>query len=124
LNVAKRRSPKGRMRAAADKVPEYVEELMALPHTTGHGDACPNNLLAVAGSDDFTLIDFGFWQPMPVGADLGQLLIGDVQIGKAARRRPRRSRRRPPRGVRAGVTLSTDRAAIARFCLDRVESTA
>src|SRR5215216_5461760 len=53
-----------RMRAAADQVPAYVEELMALPHVTGHGDACPNNLLAVVGSDDFTLIDFGFWMPM------------------------------------------------------------
>ena len=28
------------------------------------------------------MIDFGFWMPMPVGADLSQLLIGDVQIGK------------------------------------------
>ncbi len=71
-----------RMRAAADRVPELVEELMALPHTTGHGDACPNNLLATADSDDFTLIDYGFWMPMPVGSDLAQLLVGDVQIGK------------------------------------------
>ena len=73
---------RGRLLEAADRVPQYVEELMTLPHTTGHGDACPNNLLAVRGSDDVTLIDFGFWMPMPVGGDLSQLLIGDVQIGK------------------------------------------
>ena len=70
-----------RLRAAAGKVPTYVEEVLALPHTAAHGDACPNNLLTT-GDDSFTLIDFGFWMPMPVGADLSQLLIGDVQIGK------------------------------------------
>ncbi|MEO6509637.1 MAG: phosphotransferase [Nocardioides sp.] len=71
-----------RMQAAADRVPELVGELMTLPHTSGHGDACPNNLLATPDSDDFTLIDYGFWMPMPVGSDLAQLLVGDVQIGK------------------------------------------
>ena len=156
------------MRAAADCVPAYVEELMTLPHVTGHGDACPNNLLAVEGSDDFTLIDFGFWMPMPVGADLGQLIVGDIQIGKlragdlAARddahlaeyvrglrdegcdipepvvRRAHALHLLLMSGLSAlpdelldrdpfdpeVVTLSTDRAAIARFCLDRVEATA
>jgi hypothetical protein len=157
-----------RMRAAADRVPAYVEELMALPHVTGHGDACPNNLLAVAGSDDLTLIDFGFWMPMPVGADLGQLIVGDIQIGKlragdlAARddahvaeyvrglrdegcdipepvvRRAHALHLLLMSGLSAlpdelldrdpfdpeVVTLSADRAAIARFCLDRVDATA
>ncbi len=158
---------RSRMRAAADQVPAYVEELMALPHTTGHGDACPNNLLAVRGTDGFTLIDYGFWMPMPVGSDLGQLLVGDVQIGKrragdlAARDDAHQTEY--VRGLRdegcdipeyvvrrshalhlllmSGlsslpdelldrnpsdpevVTLSSDRAAIARFCLDRVEAT-
>jgi hypothetical protein len=71
-----------RLRAAAGEVPAYVEEVMALPHAAAHGDACPNNLLTTASEDEFTLIDYGFWMPMPVGADLSQLLIGDVQIGK------------------------------------------
>ena len=71
-----------RLRAAAGEVPAYVEEVLALPHTAAHGDACPNNLLATTDSPDFTLIDFGFWMPMPAGADLSQLLIGDVQIGR------------------------------------------
>lgn len=70
-----------RLRAAAARVPAYVEEVLTLPHLPSHGDACPNNLLTT-GENSFTLIDFGFWMPMPVGADLSQLLIGDVQIGK------------------------------------------
>ncbi len=32
--------------------------------------------------DGFTLIDFGFWRPQPVGFDLSQLLVGDIQIGR------------------------------------------
>ena len=28
------------------------------------------------------LIDYGFWGPNPIGFDLGQLLVGDVQVGK------------------------------------------
>ncbi len=157
-----------RLLAAADEVPAYVEELMTLPHTAAHGDSCPNNLLATAGTDDFTLIDYGFWNPLPVGADLSQLLIGDVQIGKqragdlAARddahvgeyvrglrdegcdipdavvRRSHALHMLLMSGLSAlpdelldkdptdpaVLTQSTDRAAIARFSLDRVEQTA
>jgi hypothetical protein len=155
-----------RLRAAAREIPAYVDEILALPHLAAHGDACPNNLLATADSDDFTLIDYGYWMPMPVGADLSQLLIGDVQIGKqragdlaarddallAAYRRglleegcdvPEQVVRRshalhmlmmtglstvptelldqpPSTALEAQVA---DRAAIARFCLDRVEAT-
>ncbi|RYP83049.1 hypothetical protein EKO23_20185 [Nocardioides guangzhouensis] len=70
-----------RVRAAADLAPAYVAELSALPYATAHGDACPNNLLA--GADDgFVLIDYGFWGPNPIGFDLGQLLVGDVQVGR------------------------------------------
>ena len=119
------------------------------------------------GDDSFTLIDFGFWMPMPVGADLSQLLIGDVQIGKqragdlaarddahvAAYVRGLRDEgcHIPEPVVRRAHALHmlmmsglsalpvelldqppspaleaqvADRAAIARFCLDRVEHTA
>ncbi len=61
---------------------DYTEELAQCPIGTGHGDACPNNLLVVGDSPGFVLIDFGFWKPLPIGFDLGQLLVGDVQIGK------------------------------------------
>lgn len=75
---------RGRMLDAADRTPDYVAELASLPLTTGHGDACPNNLLdRPDGADGFVLIDFGFWGPRPVGFDLGQLLCGDVQIGRS-----------------------------------------
>ena len=32
--------------------------------------------------DSFVLIDFGLWLPQPVGYDLGQLVGGDVQLGR------------------------------------------
>jgi hypothetical protein len=61
---------------------DLVDELGRLPRLTGHGDACPNNLLVVGDADGFTLIDFGFMTLLPVGFDLGQLLVGDVQVGR------------------------------------------
>lgn len=71
-----------RMLDALDDVPSWVEELADAPHVVGHGDACPNNLLGADRRDAFVLIDFGFWKPLPLGFDLGQLLLGDVQIGR------------------------------------------
>lgn len=71
-----------RLRAAADTLPAWVDELAAAPHLPAHGDACPNNLLDGPTPEDFVLIDFGLWKPLPLGFDLGQLLVGDVQIGK------------------------------------------
>ncbi len=71
-----------RMCDALDAVPAWVEELADAPHCVGHGDACPNNLLGAERPDAFVLIDFGFWKPLPLGFDLGQLLLGDVQIGR------------------------------------------
>lgn len=68
-------------RAAAD-VDVLAAELMGLPVLVGHGDACPNNLLVRPDRDGFTMIDFGFFTAVPVGFDLGQLLVGDVQIGR------------------------------------------
>lgn len=69
------------VRMLAD-VPSFVDELEAGPVGTAHGDACPNNLLRTAGSDDLTLIDYGFFSRQCVGFDLGQLVVGDVQIGR------------------------------------------
>ncbi len=73
---------RARLLEAADRIHDYTEELAQCPIATGHGDACPNNLLVVGDSPDFVLIDFGFWKPLPIGFDLGQLLVGDVQIGR------------------------------------------
>ncbi|WP_183407103.1 phosphotransferase [Nocardioides marmorisolisilvae] len=73
---------RGRLLAIAENIWDYGHELMALPTANAHGDACPNNLLVRPDDEtSFTLIDFGFWMELPVGFDLGQLLVGDVQIG-------------------------------------------
>lgn len=77
-------SLRDRLRAAADRVPTYAAELATFPVTAGHGDASPNNLLPGATPDSFCLIDYGFWSPKPVGFDLGQLLVGEVQLGRCA----------------------------------------
>ena len=73
---------RARLLAALDAVPSFVDEVEAGLEGTAHGDACPNNLLRTTGSDDLTLIDFGFFSRQCVGFDLGQLLVGDVQIGR------------------------------------------
>jgi hypothetical protein len=75
---------RARLLEAADRAAAYTDELAAMPIATSHGDACPNNLLATADSDDFVLIDYGFWGPNPIGFDLAQLLVGDAQIGKGS----------------------------------------
>jgi len=71
-----------RLLDAADRSAELAEELTRMPTAVSHGDACPNNLLSRAGSDDFVLIDYGFWGRGPIGFDLSQLLVGDVQVGR------------------------------------------
>ena len=74
MAAAARRRPAGPTALAA--------EADALPRLLSHGDACPNNLLAGERDDELVMIDFGFWGGAPVGFDLTQLLVGDVQIGR------------------------------------------
>ncbi len=73
---------RARLLEAADRSAELADELSRMPAAASHGDACPNNLLSRAGSDDFVLIDYGFWGRGPIGFDLSQLLVGDVQVGR------------------------------------------
>ena len=73
---------RGRLTAVARHLDPLAEEFAAMPHRTSHGDACPNNLLRHPSGSGFTLIDFGFWRRQPVGFDLSQLLVGDIQIGR------------------------------------------
>ena len=68
--------------AAADTLPAVVAELEALPHGASHGDACTRNLLVAADRPELVLVDFGFWGPQAYGFDLGQLLLGEVQLGE------------------------------------------
>lgn len=74
---------RARILAAADALPGMLDELDSMPLGTAHGDACPRNLLATSGvPDDFVLIDFNFWSEAPLGFDLSQLLLGEVQLGE------------------------------------------
>jgi hypothetical protein len=73
---------RGGLTAVANHLDPLAEEFAAMPHRASHGDACPNNLLRHRSDDGFTLIDYGFWRPQPVGFDLSQLLVGDIQIGR------------------------------------------
>jgi Ser/Thr protein kinase RdoA (MazF antagonist) len=69
------------MLAAVTALPRLLDELDTMPLATAHGDGCTRNLLVTDTDDQFTMIDFGFWGTAPVGFDLGQLLLGEVQLG-------------------------------------------
>ncbi|WP_312877924.1 hypothetical protein [Lentzea indica] len=69
----------------AERIPDLLARLEALPQATGHGDACPQNLLVPADApESFVVIDVGWQCPFPVGSDLGQLLVGLAQEGRMA----------------------------------------
>jgi hypothetical protein len=68
--------------AVARRLPALAEEFAGARHLASHGDACPNNLLRRGDDPGFCLVDFAFWRPQPVGFDLSQLLVGDIQIGR------------------------------------------
>jgi Phosphotransferase enzyme family len=68
--------------AAADSLPGLLEELYAMPMGASHGDACTRNLLSTAADDQLVVIDFGFWGEAPLGFDLTQLLLAEVQMGE------------------------------------------
>ncbi len=72
---------RGRLRAAAARADALAAEADALPSLLSHGDACPN-ILPGEDADEFVMIDFGFWGSAPVGFDLTQLLVGEVQVGR------------------------------------------
>jgi hypothetical protein len=59
-----------------------VDELESYPTMTAHGDACTDNLLHTERDPDLVMIDFGFWGTAPIGFDLGQLVLGDIQLGR------------------------------------------
>ncbi len=71
------------LQAVARRAEMLTAELAGALLLASHGDACPNNLLTSPGTDGFVLIDYGFFGPAPVGFDLAQLLVGDVQTGRA-----------------------------------------
>lgn len=74
---------RGRIVSAADSVPAVLDELDTLPLGTAHGDASTRNLLRrPSARDEIVLIDFQFWCQAPLGFDLSQLLLGELQLGE------------------------------------------
>lgn len=83
-----RRSP-GCARAPSGPWPPgfrgILDRLDALQQASGHGDACPQNLLVPrARPEEFVVIDVGWQCPHPVGADVTQLLVGLAHAGQLA----------------------------------------
>jgi len=71
-----------RLLAAADALPALLDELDDAPTMTAHGDACTANLLLAADRDALVMVDLGFCGQAPLGTDLGQLIVGEVQAGQ------------------------------------------
>lgn len=70
-----------RLMALVDAAPRIVEEIESLPLLAAHGDACPNNLLPT--SVDTVVIDWSFFGRGRVGFDLSQLLMSEIELGRA-----------------------------------------
>jgi hypothetical protein len=69
--------------ALGDDAPSILSRLDRLPRGLAHGDACPQNLLAdPLRVDGLVAIDWGFANVAPLGADLGQLLVGRLEGGE------------------------------------------
>jgi hypothetical protein len=65
------------MLALGERLPGLLDLLDKLPQTYAHGDASPQNLLLPADEPGtIAAIDWGFGTLLPVGFDLGQLLVG------------------------------------------------
>ncbi|MFI6740969.1 hypothetical protein ACIBI9_49305 [Nonomuraea sp. NPDC050451] len=66
----------------ARRIPALLAAADRLPHTMAHGDAGPQNLLVPADDPGrFVAIDWGWQDPVPIGFDLGQLLVGLAHDG-------------------------------------------
>jgi hypothetical protein len=68
--------------AAADTLPTLLDELDDAPAAAAHGDACTANLLTATDPDGLVMVDFGFCGRAPLGTDLGQLVLGEIQAGQ------------------------------------------
>lgn len=72
------------MAALGARLPQVLDMLDDLPQTHAHGDASPRNLLLPADAPGtIVVIDWGFGTLLPVGFDLGQLLVGLAHAGQA-----------------------------------------
>jgi len=71
-----------RLLTAADALPALLDELDDASVATAHGDACTANLLVADDRDALVMVDLGFCGRAPLGTDLGQLVLGEVQTGQ------------------------------------------
>jgi hypothetical protein len=71
-----------RLLTAAGALPDLLDELDDTPAATAHGDACTANLLTAGDRDALIMVDLGFCGRAPLGTDLGQLILGEVQTGQ------------------------------------------
>jgi hypothetical protein len=71
------------MLTLAGRVPAMLDRLASLTPSIGHGDACPQNLLAPSDAPDtLVAIDLTWQRPEAIGFDLGQLLVGLAHTGE------------------------------------------
>jgi hypothetical protein len=74
----------GELLSLGTQLPRILDLLDTLPQTYAHGDASPQNLLLPSNEPDtVVVIDWGFGTPLPVGFDLGQLLVGLASAGQS-----------------------------------------
>jgi Phosphotransferase enzyme family len=72
------------MLALAGRLPGVLDMLDRLPQTYAHGDASPQNLLLPDNQPGtIAVIDWGFGSLLPIGFDLGQLLVGLAHAGRS-----------------------------------------
>lgn len=74
------RDTRARILGLLDAAPELVDQIERLPLLSGHGDACSNNLLLTPAS--VVAIDWAFFSRVPLGFDLTQLVVSDVELGR------------------------------------------
>ncbi len=83
LRLAGDRQLPADMVALGARLPQVLDMLDDLPQTYAHGDASPQNLLLPADEPGtIVVIDWGFGTLLPVGFDLGQLLVGLAHAGR------------------------------------------
>ena len=73
---------RGRLLQLVDALPGLLDELDTLPAGVCHGDACTRNLLISSADPDLVMIDFGFVRYAPLGFDVSQLILGEIQLGE------------------------------------------
>ena len=72
---------RSRLMALIAHVSELLDEIEALPLGNAHGDAAPQNLLAVP--EGFCVIDWGFWCRAALGFDLSQLVYSEMDLDRS-----------------------------------------